>query len=199
MQISLEPIVVVVICIVQHFNCVRELSVIVVRLAVSAGVVFGNWSTCACQNRNNISNHNILLKLSALFDEEVTARNMSLNKRPVPMIVRPTLLALNITFIFPCKIWCSRVSPGYFCRFNLNLPTNSCWAIPHLVRSDVRQYRVPYIFQVNHSSQLEDDPRNFLHGIGFLILDNARLTSCQFLSLIQRPCRESRSMNWLIK
>jgi len=42
MQISLEPIVVVVICIVQHFNCVRELSVIVVRLTVSAGVVFGN-------------------------------------------------------------------------------------------------------------------------------------------------------------
>ena len=139
---------------------------------------------------------NILLELSGLFDEEVTARNMSLNKRPILMIVRPTLLALNITFIFPCKIWCSRVSPGCLCRFNLNLPTNSCWAIPHLMRSDVRQYRVPYIFQVNHSWKLENDPRNFLHSIGFLIPDNARLTSCQFLSLIQRPCRESHSINW---
>jgi len=41
MQISLEPIV-VIICIDQYFNCVRGLSVIVVRLAVSAAVVFGN-------------------------------------------------------------------------------------------------------------------------------------------------------------
>ena len=49
---------------------------------------------------------------------------------------------------------------------------------------------------IYHSWKLEDDPRNFLYGIGFLILDNARLTSCQFLSLIQRPCRESRSINW---
>jgi len=42
MQISLELIVVVAICIDQHLICVRELSAIVVRLAVSAGVVFRN-------------------------------------------------------------------------------------------------------------------------------------------------------------
>jgi len=137
MQISLEPIVVVIICIDQYFNCVRGLSVIVVRLAVSAAVVFGNWSTGACQNRNKILNPNtsqILLELPALLKRSLPGTWDI--RRWLSFYLKQTIRhhlydssaytnGLKHDCLFPCKIWCSCVSPGCFCRSNLNLPTNN--------------------------------------------------------------------------
>ena len=89
------------------------------------------------------------------------------------MIVRPTLMALNMTVFFLAKfdvlVFLRDVFAG---RISIYRRT-----IRHLMRADERQYRPPYIFQVRNWTQ------KILHGIGFSSSMDTRQCSISQLSV----------------